>query len=258
MIGRISKILKDRQVLKSLVIKNVRAKYAGSTLGILWTIINPAMLALVIFFIFTQIIKVNIKHFYLFIISGLLPWSFFAGSLQETCSSIVTNANVLKQFPVPREFIPISVVCANFFALILGLLVMLPFFSLLNKEIVFALPLLVPLVFMHLIFTAGIALILSSVYVYLRDIAQLLSVFLMFWLWLTPVFYSIEMVPDKYRALFILNPMTVYISLYRSILFDAKSFHFILIPLAVSLSLVSFFLGYAIFIRNEASFLKRI
>ncbi len=258
MIDRISGIFKGRQVLKSLIIKNVKAKYAGSTLGILWTFINPALLALVIFFIFTQIIRVNIRHFYLFIISGLLPWSFFACSLQETCSSIVTNANVLKQFPVPREFIPISVVCANFFAFILGLLVMLPFFALLNKEVVFMLPLLLPLVFMHLVFTIGIALILSAVYVYLRDIAQILSVLLIFWLWLTPVFYSVEMIPDKYKALFILNPMTVYISLYRGILFNVESFRFALIPFAAAISLISFILGYVIFTRNEASFLKRI
>lgn len=258
MLKRIGSLFRYKRILRDLVIRNLKAKYAGSLLGILWAFINPLLLALIISFIFTEIVKVNIKNFYLFVISGILPWFFFASSLQEASISIPANANILKQFFLPREFVPIVSVLTNFIILVFGFLIIIPLFIVFNPKIIFILPLLVSALFLHLLFTIGIALILSSLYVYFKDIGQLLGVLLLFWLWLTPVFYSVDMVPDKYRALFDLNPLTPYIILYRSILFDANSLNLRLILYAFFLSIISLCLGYATFIKQEPNFLKRI
>lgn len=255
---KIAILFRDRAILKGLVLKNLKARYAGSLLGIFWAFLNPLLLALTVAFIFSEIIKVNIKHFYLFIISGVLPWFFLANSLQEASTSIPVNAPLLKQFSFPREFIPIASVLSNFIILLLGFLVILPLFIVFNHKIILLLPLLALVLLLHLMFTLGIALILSSLYVYFKDIGQLLGVLLLFWLWLTPVFYTMDMVPDKYRTLFSLNPLTPYISLYRSILFDTALLNLKLIIPTLFLSAISLCLGYAVFVKQKASFLKWI
>jgi ABC-2 type transport system permease protein len=258
MLKKIRIIFNHKEVLRNLVIKNLKARYANSLLGILWTMLNPFLLILAVSFIFTEIIKVNIRNFYLFIISGMLPWFFFANSLQEASTSIVSNVSLLKQFSLPRELIPIASVLVNFFLLIIGFLITLPFFIVFNPKIIFVLPWLILILLSHLSFTIGIALFLSSMYVRFRDIGQFLGVFLLFWLWLTPVFYSIDMVPDKYRILFKINPLIPYINLYQGILFDIKLFNLKLIFFVLSLSIISFCAGLAIFIKQEPYFLKRI
>ncbi|MDD5730896.1 MAG: ABC transporter permease [Candidatus Omnitrophica bacterium] len=244
--------------MKNLVIKNIKTRYAGSALGMLWVIINPLLLSVVVAFIFTEIIKVNIPHFYLFVISGMLPWSFFSNSLQEADTSIVANAALLRQFSLPREFIPLSSVIANFFIFLSGLVIVLAIVLAVNFKAALILPVLAAVLILHLIFTAGLALLLSSVYVYLRDLGQFLGVLLMFWLWLTPVFYSLQMVPGKYHLLFRFNPLTPYIDLYRSVLFDPALFCPRDLLVTFVLSLASFFLGYLTFLKKESGFLKAV
>lgn len=255
---RIKKIYFYRHTLWDMALKQLKAKYASYLLGIIWALINPLLLALIIAFIFTEIIKVNIRHFYLFIISGMLPWLFFSNSLQEATKSVVSNASLLKQFSFPREFIPLASVLTNFFNLLLGFLIVIPLFIISNLKLIFTLPFLVLVLLLHLVFTLGITLILSSLYVRFRDIDQFLGVLLLFWLWLTPVFYTLDMVPDKYRLLFKLNPLTAYITLYRGILFDVSLFNLRLIFWAFFLAVISLCLGYAVFVKKESSFLKWI
>jgi len=247
-----------KEILFKLVSKNLKGKYAGSSLGILWAFINPLLLALIVGFVFTKILKMNIENFYLFIIAGLLPWTFLATSLQEAAVSIPAHASVLKQFSFPREFIPLSCVLANFILLLLGLLTVLPVFILINAKIVLLLPCLVPVLLIHLMFAAGLSLVFSATYVYFRDIGQLLNTLLIFWLWLTPVFYSMEMIPQGYRILFACNPMTLYIGLYRAVLLGTGNGTLVSFLTAAVLALILFIIGYKIFCGCEKDFLKRL
>lgn len=258
MLYRIKNIFQHRAILKNLVIKNLRGRYAGSAFGMLWTVINPLILAIIIAFIFTEIMKVNINNFYLFIISGILPWAFFAGSLQESSTSIADNASLLKQFSFPRELIPMASVLTNAINLFIGLLAVTPFFIAVNPKVFFLLPMLFLVILLHLIFTSGLAFILSSSCVHFKDIGHVLNMMLLFWLWLTPVFYDMSMVPAKYLPLFSINPVTPYITLYRSVFFDVALPGLKVIVTASFLALCSFCLGYSIFIKQESSFLKRL
>ena len=247
-----------REILLNLVRKNLKGKYAGSALGILWAFINPLLLALIISFVFTKILKMDVEHAYLFILSGLLPWTFFANSLQEAVVSIPAHASMLKQFSMPRVLIPLSSVLANFMLFGAGLLITLPFFATVNPKVILMLPLLLAVLFLQLLFTAGLSAMISAVYVSFRDINQLLNVFLMFWLWLTPVFYSVDMVPPAYRGLFHFNPMTPYISLYRNALLYSRNASSGLLGIALLLSLIAGGMGFSVFHSREKDFLKRI
>jgi ABC-2 type transport system permease protein len=247
-----------KEILFKLVSKNLKGKYAGSSLGIIWAFINPLLLAFIVGFVFTKILKVNIENFYLFIIAGMLPWTFLATSLQESALSIPAHASVLKQFSFPREFIPLSCVLANFVLLLMGLLVVMPFFIMANTQVVLLLPILLPALLVHLMFVAGLSLAFSAAYVYFRDIGQLLGTLLIFWLWLTPVFYSMEMIPQGYRIIFICNPITLYIGLYRDALLGVGHGVWGSFLTAGALAIISLIAGYKIFIGCEKDFLQRI
>jgi lipopolysaccharide transport system permease protein len=251
-------VFAHREILSNLVRKNLKGKYAGSALGMLWVFITPLLLALIVSFIFTKVMKMNIPNTYLFILAGWLPWNFFAGSLSEVVTSIPGNANMLKQFSMPRVLIPVSVVLANFTLLLAGFLITLPFFVFVNAKVVFMLPLLLTALLLHLFFTAGLSAMISAVYVSFRDIGQLLNTLLLFWMWLTPVFYSMDMLPPEYAGIFRFNPMIPYISLYRNALLYSGGASFGLLGIALPLSLAVGGLGFFVFHNYEKDFLKKI
>jgi len=241
-----------------MVIKELKAKYSASILGISWAVVNPLLIMLVISFVFTAVFKVEMKNFPLFILSGILPWMFFSTAISESAFSIINQAQMLRQFNIPKEILPFSSILANFLNFLLGWIIILPVFLVFKPKAIILLPALMLIVIMHLIFTSTLGLLLSILNVLFRDIGHLLGVILMFWLWVTPVFYSIDMIPLFFRKIYALNPMTCYIISYRNILFEGvmpKFYTFIQMSLW---AIVSLFLGGFIFAKLEPNIVKKI
>ena len=256
--ARLLKIYLYRGLLWDMAIKQVKTRYSGSKLGIWWAIITPLILAVSINFIFTKIFKINIPNYTLFVLSGIIPWIFFSNTLSEVTNSFIANTSVLKQGIFPREFIPLSVVLANFLNFFIGFIIILPIFIILNLKVITVLLFLIfPLTF-HFIFIIGLSLMFSCWNVFSKDVSHLLSISLLIWFWITPVFYSLEMVPFPYRWICLLNPMSYYVTLYRQILFKAEIPQVSVLSISFLISLISFFIGYSIFLREEAELLKRI
>ncbi|NTV29163.1 MAG: ABC transporter permease [Candidatus Omnitrophica bacterium] len=253
-----SLFITHRDILWNLVGKNLKARYAGSVLGILWAFINPLLLAAIIGFVFTNIFRMPVENFYLFIIAGMLPWSCLAGALQESALSIPAHVSLLKQFSIPREVVPLSVVVTHFVLFLTALLAVLPIFILSYPKTVMFLPLLAAAVLLWFLFTLGLALLLSSWCVQNRDVHQILGTFLTFWLWLTPVFYSVDMIPEFYRWMVLVNPVYPFLQIFRESLWHASGG--IVRFLAVGILLCGFSLaaGSYVFARKEGDFLKRI
>lgn len=258
MINRIKTLFSKRQIFKNMVLGELKARYAGSFLGISWVVITPFLIAVVISFVFTKIMKIDIEYFPLFILSAIFPWMCFSASLFDATTSIVRKGKLLSQFAIPREILPIASVAANFIKFFFGLLVMLPIFIIFKVKIIPFLLFLPIVILIHFIFTAGIGLLLSCVNVFLRDISYLLEVILMFWFWMTPVFYSVDMIPERFRWICLLNPMTSCITMYREILFEARIPAAQLLNNAIALSFITFVIGYTVFIKYEEYFLKKI
>lgn len=254
---RIGNIHSHNNVLWALSAKNLKAKYSGSILGIWLAIIIPFSLMGAITFVFTKIIHIDIDKFPLFCLSGILPWFFFSASLSEAASSFIADARLLKQFTFPLEFIPIASVLANFMNFVFGLLFIIPIFIIFNLKVLPVLILLPVVLILHLAFTTGLALLLSCLNIFFRDTAYLLNTILMFWFWITPIFYSIEMVPGDYRWVFILNPMAAFISAYHGILFEASFPDPSIIFNAFIISALTLFLGWVIFLKCEIIITKR-
>jgi len=255
---RIKRIYFYRHTLWDMSVKQLKAKYAGSILGISWAVINPLLIMLAITFVFTIVFKIEINNFSLFALAGIFPWMFFSAALSEATSSILSQQSVLRQFNLPREIIPLSSVLSNFLNFLIGWIIIYPLFISFNPKIISLLPLLIIVLLLNFFFVSGLGLALSVLNVFFRDIGQLLGVLLMLWFWITPVFYSLDMIPEKFRLISNFNPMVPYIVYYREVIFTGHA------PgLSVSVGIfgwafISMILGLLVFSSLESRLLKRI
>lgn len=217
----------------------------------------PVVLALSINLIFTKVFQVSIPRYTLFVLSAILPWLFFSQGLSEATNSFLANASALKQGIFPREIVPLSSVLGNFLNFGLGQAIILPLFIAFNPKIILLIPLLALSFVLFLIFLWGLSLIFSSANVFYRDLFYFLSLGLMLWFWITPVFYSFKMLPYPYRLICLINPLTYFISNFRSILYDARV-DLIALLASIIISLLFFFAGYSVFLSGEKELLKRV
>ncbi len=251
-------IISRRQAVWGLILKSLKEKYSGSVLGFFWSVLNPFFIMLAVSFVFTQIMKTDIKGYPLFILSALLPWFFFSGVASDATQSFKRHTEIMNQFLLPRETIPFSVTCAQFINFLFGLVFMLPIFAIFNPQVLASLFLLPLILLLHFLFTLGIAFLFGVINVYFRDFAHFLNVGLMFLFWVTPVFYPLEAVPQAWRPAIILNPGTCYMEIYRSILYAGAFGRVEMWLLCTSFSLASLFFGYLLFSRKEDEILKRL
>ncbi|MCM8784037.1 MAG: ABC transporter permease [Candidatus Omnitrophica bacterium] len=245
-------------MLKNLIKKNLKTYYVNSFLGISWAIFIPLILMFVLSFVFENVLKIEIENFSLFVLSGLIPFMFFSATLTQTTNSIVENAYLLRQFNLPKEIIPLSLILTNFLNFLLGLLVLIPIFIFSKLSVFYPLFFLLFVIPIFLIFVIGIGLFFSSLNVFFRDISHLLGILIMFLFWITPIFYKTEMVPIHYRWIVNFNPLNLYINLFRDILLDGKIPKVKFISLSLAWAVLSFFIGYSFFLKTESKFLKRI
>ncbi|MBM3250563.1 MAG: ABC transporter permease [Candidatus Omnitrophica bacterium] len=255
---RIRKIYSCRKALWDLARKQLKAKYAGSRLGLWWAVVAPLLLAASINFVFSAVFKVQMPNYTLFVLSGLIPWVFSSCALTECATSFLDNASLLKQATFPRELIPLSSVLANLLNFLIGLIFLLPVFIIFNPRVVLGILPLAAAIGLHFFFLAGLGLIFSVTTVFLRDLVHFLSVAFTAWFWVTPIFYSLDMLPDHLRVFAFLNPMTYFVVSYQDILFKADLPALRVLSVAAALSLAALALGYGVFLKEEAALLKRL
>lgn len=256
--NRLKKILSYKEVLWNNSKKELKAKYANSFMGIWLVIINPVLVMLAVTFVFKFIYEVKVEMFPVFVLSGILPWLFFSNTLFEGSFSLVQHQAVLRQFSLQKDIIPISSALANFMNFLIGWIIILPVFCIMNPKVILVIPLLVPVLIFSFLVSCGMVLILSVLNVFFRDVGHLLGVVMMFWFWVTPIFYSLEMVPLKVRWVCALNPITPYIVCYRDILFRGSSPSLAAWGGIVFWGVGSLLLGIHIFCLFESKILKRI
>ncbi|MBI4384073.1 MAG: ABC transporter permease [Nitrospinae bacterium] len=219
MIKKFLEILEYRELLQTLATKELIARYHASALGYLWVLLNPFLMMLLFTLVFSVFLRIQVENYALFFICAMLPWNFFANSLNQGSSSLVGNTHFILKFYCPRELFPLKVVLAHAFVLLNGFVALVPVILYFKGSLSWAILLVPVVVFFHVLFAAGLTLMLSTLHVFFRDVTHLLEFFTVVWYFLTPVFYPLSMVPETLQPLFRLNPMYVIISLYRDILY---------------------------------------
>lgn len=258
LISRLREVCGKKDILRSLVIKNLKGRYIGSRLGFGWPILNPILLALVISFVFTNIFRAGKPNFTCFVLSGMVPWFFFSSSVNESATSVLGNSSLLNQFSIPREMFPLAQVCANFIIFLAGLGILLPFFVISNTHILATLAYIPILLVIYFMFTLGLSFITASANILFRDLAHILNIGLMLWMWVTPIFYSIDSIPPSYGKFAFINPVTPFIYLFHALLYDNKVPTGPYFLWGFITAAVSFFMGYIIFLKLEYGFIKRM
>lgn len=207
---RLRELLSHREVLVNLIRKELKVKYKSSVLGILWSMLNPLMYLVVFFLVFTYFLAGVIPDFYMYLLSGLLAWTFFSTAVQGATSSVVGNTPLVTKVAFPREILPLSAVGSSivnfFFQFLVLVAVVLAFYPFLGSGVV-----LLPLALgVLLLVTVAIGLATSAFNVRYRDTGHLVELALLAWFWLTPVIYPATFVIEKGQLawrLYQLNPM---------------------------------------------------
>jgi len=260
MLAKLTELIKYRELVKNLVLRDLRARYKNSALGFLWSLLNPLLTMLVFTVVFTFMMPNNvIPKFPVFLLCALLPWNFFSTALTGSVASIVGNAHLVKKVYFPREVLPLSTVLSNFVNFLLALVVlfgMLFAFRIPLTKWALWLPFIMAT---QLILTLGLGLILATVNVFYRDTGVIISVILQALFFLTPVFYPIDILPTErlvagialniHRLTYILNPMASIISSYRVVLYHGAppALSFMLRTLVTAIAVLA--LGYSVFSR---------
>ena len=221
--SKLKEIFLYREMIASLVRKDLRGRYKGSVLGFFWTFLNPLMQLLVYSLVFSIIVRVEVEKYYLFLFVALIPWIFFSSALTSGSSVILAQKDMVKKIYFPREVLPIAHALTNFINMLFSFIVVFIVIIFSGVDINFLALMYLPLI-MIIEFTLvlGITFLTSSITVYLRDLEHIMTILNMLWMYLTPILYSITMIPAVYLPYIQLNPMTAVIVAYRDILYYAQ------------------------------------
>ena len=255
----IKELYQYREMIFSLIRKDLRAKYKGSFLGFLWTFINPLLQLAVYTVVFSVFFKTNIDKFYIYLFVGLVPWLFFNMSLVGGATSIVSQENLIKKIYFPRMVLPISFVTSNFVNMLLTFLVIFAVLLIsrfgINLKVIWMLPL---VMIVEYLFALGISMITSALTVYFRDLEYILGILAMCWMYMTPILYDIESIPEKFRPLIYLNPMTGVIQCYREILYYKRFPELSVLGTALIAGILFLIIGFFVFQKLQKRFVEEL
>lgn len=254
----LQQIYSYRYLIRTLAAKELKIKYKSAILGWLWSILNPLLLMLIFSFIFTYVIRVDVEKFPIFLLCGLLPWFFLSLSVSMATVSIVDNANLLKKAYFPLEVIPVSVVGANFFNFLISLILLMVFLFCSGIYPTMNTLYLSAVVIFQFIFVLGISLLACTLHTLFRDVKYAVELGLVIWFYATPIFYPVTLVPERFRALFYFNPLTLFVGIYRDILLYRRTPDLIVLSACALLSLTFLFLGGYIFSKFKKIFVDII
>jgi lipopolysaccharide transport system permease protein len=248
-------------LIKNLTKKDLKIKYSGSAMGLIWTIIHPLMLLIVYSVVFSWMLKVKVgmelgtNNFTVWLFCGLLPWIFFADSINRSTSIVIDNTNLIKKTTFPSEILPVVILLSNGINFLIGLVILIItilitghhfYISSLFIMAVYILPL--------ILFSLGLSWLMSSLNVFLRDIGQIVAVIINLWFYLTTIIYPKSVIPTKYQGVFFWNPLTHVVEGVRSALLKNQFTGITELIYLYLFSIVAFVFGQYIFQKLKKGF----
>jgi lipopolysaccharide transport system permease protein len=264
MFHNLAALSRYRGLIQTLVARDLKARYRGSVLGFFWSFFNPLLLLLVYTFVFSTVLPppqaVDIQPYALFMFCGILPWTWFSSSILESSNVLIAGGNLIKKVLFPAEVLPIVTVLANMVHFFLGLPILVGFLIYYQRPLDPLELLWFPvIVAVQLLVLLGLGLLVSALTVHFRDLKEILGNLLTLWFFATPIIYPMKQVPEQYRWIINLNPMTHLAISYQEVLFDTgphKNW-----PWLVALffgAMLTFLAGYFVFDRLRDSFAEEV
>lgn len=214
----INLLLRYYDLVYTLVIKEFKVRYKSSFLGYLWSIANPLSYAIILSFAIKSVFKVNIDNYGLFLISALFPWQWFSNSVGSSTGIFLSNVNLIKKLNFPKSVLVFSFVAQDAMHFFLSLPIIAGFVFYYNDQLylswLYGIPILMVAQF---ILTFGLSLIVSSINVFFRDLERMVMLSLNFLFYVSPIFYSKDMIPENLKHFFFLNPLIWLIECWRNL-----------------------------------------
>lgn len=209
-----------REMIYSLIKRDLRGRYKGSVLGFLWTFLNPLFQLVVYTIVFSTIMRMDYDKYYLFLFVALIPWIFFSTSVAGGASCIWAQKDMVNKIYFPREVLPIAHVTSQLINMMLSFIVIFAVLIVTGHGISLRAVLYLPIVMLvEYLLALGLTMLVSAVTVFLRDVEYVLGIFMMAWQFLSPVMYGVDMVPEEVQPIFSINPMTSILVAYRDIFY---------------------------------------
>lgn len=235
-------------LLQNLVLKDFRIRYRNMSLGVLWSIANPLVMMGVLTFVFTRIYpNPSVHAFAVFILCGLVPFNFYTLALNAGTTSLLENQSLVKRVRCPRKIFPIAAVLANCLHFVIQIVLLIAFVFAFGYRANHYWPWLGVIWGLEIVFMCGLSLITSVLDVYYRDVRYVVEASNVVMFWLVPIFYSLEMVPQNIRLLYLLNPIAAVVVAGRDVLLHARPPSANLLGAMALVSLGCFVVGYVMF-----------
>ncbi len=244
----------------SLTKRELAARYKGSVLGILWALLTPVVMIAIFTFIFAGIFRARFGpngsawDYALYLFCGLLPWTAFQESLQQSSNTVVAHANLVKRVVFPLETLPVAQVLSSIVNQMFGTLALLVAALIIQRELHTTILWLPVLLLPQILLMLGGAWLIASLGVFLRDIVQGITLVLMAWMYLTPIIYPESIVPERFRMYVNLNPFTPLVRSYRRALLEGAQPDWNGLLYFTVFALALFFFGYWWFARTRKNF----
>lgn len=245
-------------VIRELTAREIKRKYARSSLGIIWSVLNPLMYMVVMSLIFSTMFKRSIENFPIYYLTGQIFWTLFSGATNSAMTALVDNRNLLIKAKLPKQTFVLSRIyttLVNFGYTCIAYVLMLVIFRINSTFAMLLFPLAV--VFMLMI-SIGVSYILSVVYVFFADVKYLYSVFLTLWMYMSALFYPISSLPESMQNFISFNPIYLVIAFARECVMYGKVPDIMIWIKLVCWSLGSMWVGLAVFKRGENQVMQRV
>ena len=247
-----------RYLLLELVRRDIKKKYRRSALGILWSVLNPLGMMIVMTIVFSNIFRGGIENFPVYLMCGQLIYTFFSEATNMSMTSIIENSTLIKKVYVPKYLFPISRVCSSFVNLLTSCIALSIVVIATRTPLHWTLVLILFPVVYILLFAIGIGMILATLVVNFRDVMHFYGVILTAWMYVTPIFYSTDMLPEQFQIMFVINPLASIIEMLRDVLLygiiPSGMLHLrCLIP-----GVISLVIGFVFFEKQQDSFILKI
>lgn len=257
-LNELRELWRYRDLLRLLVSNSIKTRYKRSTLGVIWTLLNPLLTTLVLTIAFSQLLRFEVKNYPIYLLTGLLFWNFFAQTTTQAMNTLIWGSSLLKRIYVPRTIFAVSVIGNGLVNYLLAL-IPLGVVMLVMRHPFYPTLLLLPFaILLMAMFTLGLALFLSTLAVFFVDIVDMYGILLTAWFYLTPIIYPLSVVPERFAPIINLNPMTTMLELFRSLIFAGELPSPVTIGVAVVLAVFSLTIGWVVFTQKVDEFAYRI
>lgn len=261
MFKELKNLFNYQEMLRNSVRKELRARYKGSVLGFLWTFINPLLQLVVYSFVFNRIMRVTPPegvNYTLWLFVALVPWTCISSTILQSTNIIIQNGNLIKKIYFPRMILPLSLTLTNMINMILTFLIVILVVLIGGSPLTFHY-LWLPLVFVvQFILLFGFALLFSVANVFFRDLEHIMSIVVMVWFYVTPIIYTIKLIPENYWFYMKLNPVFGLIDAYREILIYGRAPNAKFLIYSLIFGLVLCLVGMAAFDKGQRRFAEEI